>query len=109
MASYDDHLANEMGALSVDADPCKELELDNNIRSQLRKIENDYESIFSWSIGRLTGVNQNLLLNLLDKIREKQEMIIDKDNEFNLNRYLTYVQIIFSVIIVLKNKKLKDT
>jgi len=86
MAGYVDQLSDAMGVLSFNDDHWNELGLDNNIRTQLRKIENDYESIFSWDIQKLTGINQNLLMNLIDKVREKQEMIIDKDEEFNLNR-----------------------
>jgi len=90
MAAYDDHLTDEMAELSVCDDRWKELGLDDTIRTQLVKIENDYESVFSWGIRRLTGDNQNRMLILVDKVREKQEMIIDvngcKDNEFNLNR-----------------------
>jgi len=89
MAGYVDDLSDLMGALSFNDDHWNELGLDDSIRRQLRKIEKDYESIFSWDIQQLTGVNQNLMMNLIDKIHEKQEMIIDKDNEFNLNRYLS--------------------
>jgi len=86
MAGYVDQLSDAMGALSFDNDHWNELGLDNSIRTQLRKIENEFESIFSWDIQKLTGINQNLMMNLIDKIREKQEMIIDADDEFNLNR-----------------------
>lgn len=89
MAGCVDELSDSMGALSFNDDHWNKLGLDNSIRRQLRKIEKDYESIFSWDIQQLTGVNQNLMMNLIDKIREKQEMIIDKDNEFNLNKYLS--------------------
>ncbi|CAI6350792.1 unnamed protein product [Macrosiphum euphorbiae] len=94
MAGYVDQLSDAMGALSFDNDHWNELGLDNSIRTQLRKIENEFESIFSWDIQKLTGINQNLMLNLIDKIREKQEMIIDKDDEFNLNRF--YLQLVAS-------------
>jgi len=86
MASYVDHLSDAMGALSFNDDHWNELGLDDSTRTKLRKIENGYESIFSWDIQQLTGVKQNLMMNLIDKVREKQEMIIDKDDEFNLNR-----------------------
>lgn len=86
MAGCVDQLSDAMGALSFNDDHWNELGLDGSIQTQLRKIENEYESIFSWNIQKLTGINQNLMMNLIDKVREKQEMIIDKDNEFNLNR-----------------------
>jgi len=78
-----------MAALSVNDDLWKELGLNDIIQTQLIKIENDYESIFSWGIQRLTGVSQNLRSNLVDKVRGKQEMITGmdsgKNDEFNLN------------------------
>jgi len=83
MAGFDDHLTNAMGAFSVNDD---EIVLDDNIRTQLTNIENNYESIFSWDIHRCTGVNKNLLFNLIDKVREQKQMTIDmatKDDEFN--------------------------
>lgn len=86
MAGYDDPLNDTMGALSVDDDHWIELGLDNKIRTQLSEIKNNYESIFSWDIQKLTGVNQSLHLNLIDKIRDKQEMITAMDDEFDLNR-----------------------
>jgi len=86
MAGYVDQLSDAIGALSFNDNHWNELELDDSIRTQLKKIENCYESIFSWDIQKLTGVNQNLMMNLIDKVREKQEMIIHKDDEFNLNR-----------------------
>lgn len=85
MAGCVDQLSDAMDALSFNDDHWNELGLDSSIQTQLRKIENEYESIFSWNIQKLTGVKQNLMMNLIDKVREKQE-IIDKDNEFNLNR-----------------------
>lgn len=86
MATYDHgHLSNSMGALSVDDDRWKELELDENIRTQLYEIENDYDSIFSWDIRRLIGNGQNLMMNLVHKVREEQELIVDNNDEFNLN------------------------
>jgi len=94
MAGCVDELSDSIGALSFNDNHWNELGLENSIRRQLRKIEKDYESIFSWDIQQLTGVNQNLMMNLIDKIREKQEMIIDKDNEFNLNRYL-FISVLF--------------
>ncbi|XP_001946582.1 uncharacterized protein LOC100165115 [Acyrthosiphon pisum] len=87
-----------MAALSVNDDRWKELGLDDIIQTQLIKIENGYESIFSWSIQRLTGSNQNLRFSLVDKVRGKQEMItyVDgcKNDEFNLNRF--YLQLVAS-------------
>jgi len=67
----------------------EELGLDDNIRTQLIKIENDYETIFSWNIKQLTEPNQNLVLNLLDRVRGQLQIItvmFDSDDKFNLNR-----------------------
>lgn len=86
MAGCDDHLNDPMGALSVDDDHWIELGLDNNIRTQLNEIKNDYESIFSWDIQKLTEIHHNLKFNFIDKIRDKQEMITTMDDEFDLNR-----------------------
>uniref|UniRef100_A0A2S2PAG1 Uncharacterized protein n=1 Tax=Schizaphis graminum TaxID=13262 RepID=A0A2S2PAG1_SCHGA len=84
MAGYIEHLSDEMGTLSIN-DHWNELGLDENIRKKLKEIENDYESIFSWNIQQLTGCNQNLMSNRIEKVREKLEMIIDKEDEYNLN------------------------
>jgi len=90
MAVYGDHFTDSKAKLSVNDDRWKELGLDDTIRKQLIKIEYDYESVFSWGIQGLIGVNQNRMLILLDKVREKQEIFIDVDgskgDEFNLNR-----------------------
>lgn len=86
MARYDDPLNNAIGALSVDDDRWIELGLDYKIRTQLSEIKNNYESIFSWDIQKLTEVNMCQKWNLIDKIRDKQEMIITMDDEFDLNR-----------------------
>lgn len=86
MASQPDDLSDVMSTLSVN-NPLIELELSDQVQSNLSIIENDYETIFSWNIKQQTGTCQNLMLNFIDKIREKYEMIIDEDNVFNLNRY----------------------
>ncbi|XP_060836483.1 uncharacterized protein LOC132919152 [Rhopalosiphum padi] len=86
MAGCVEHLSNEVGTLSIN-DHWNELGLDESHRTQLKEIENDYESIFSWNIQQLTGWNQNLMINLIEKVREKLEMIIDKKDEYNLNRF----------------------
>ncbi|XP_025197118.1 uncharacterized protein LOC112595929 [Melanaphis sacchari] len=99
MAGYVEHLSDVMDTLSINDDHWNELELDENIRTQLKEIENDYESIFSWDIQRLTGCNQNLLVNIIDKVREKLEMVIDKDNEFNLNRFYLQLIVIYELYI----------
>jgi len=87
MAVHDDNLSEEMGALSVD-DHWIELGLDDNIQTQLRKIKNDFESVFSWDIHKSSEFNRNLFLNIIDKVKEKLSMIIDDidENEFNLYR-----------------------
>ncbi|XP_016657441.1 uncharacterized protein LOC100160247 isoform X2 [Acyrthosiphon pisum] len=98
---YDDHLTDAMGAVSVNDD---EIVLDDNIRTQLTEIENNYESIFSWDLQRFTGVNKNLLLNLIDKVRGQKQMTIDmatKVDEFNQARF--YLQLVASY--ELYNKK----
>ncbi|KAL4141617.1 hypothetical protein QTP88_004228 [Uroleucon formosanum] len=95
MAVNDDHSTDAMAALSVNDDCWKELELDDIVQTQLIKIENDYESIFSWDIKRLTGYSQNRMLNLVDKVRGKQEVITyfnGYKDVFNLNRF--YLQLV---------------
>ncbi|CAH1724475.1 unnamed protein product [Aphis gossypii] len=92
MARYDDPLNNAIGALSVDDDRWIELGLDYKIRTQLSEIKNNYESIFSWDIQKLTEVNMCQKWNLIDKIRDKQEMIVTMDDEFDLNRF--YLQLV---------------
>lgn len=83
---YPDDLSKEMNDLSLNKVCLEELKMDDNTQKKLNKIKTDYESIFSWDIKQLTGINQNLMLNLIDRIKEKCEMIVDKDNAFNLNR-----------------------
>jgi len=90
MAEYDENYLSElMGALSIDDNHWEELGLDDSIRTQLIKIENDYESIFSWNIKQLTEPNQNLTSKLIDNVRGKLEIITvmsESDDKFNLNR-----------------------
>lgn len=87
MAAHNKDLCNAMDVLSIDNDAClKQLGLNDDQQSKLKEIVNDYESIFSWDIKRLTGNSQNLMVNHVDKIREKCEMILCKDDEFNLNK-----------------------
>lgn len=64
----------------------KELGLADEARAKLLQIENNYEGIFSWEVKKLTGINQNLMMNLIDKIREECDLVVDKENAFNLNR-----------------------
>jgi len=90
MAGYvKNDLTDVMGALTIDENRWEKLGLDDNIRTQLLKIENDYESIFSWKIKQLTGANQNLKANLIDNIRGQLNIftaMFDSDDKFNLNR-----------------------
>ncbi|XP_016657447.1 uncharacterized protein LOC100571226 [Acyrthosiphon pisum] len=99
MADEND-LSDTMGALSVDDNRWKELGLYDNIRTQLRKIENDYESIFSWNIKQLTGVNQNLMTNLVDNVRGGLEIITvmdGKDDKFKLIRFYSQLVICYEL------------
>lgn len=87
-------LSDEMSVLSFndENDHFEKLCLDDNVQTQLMKIKNDYETVFSWNIKQLTGANnQNLMLNLVDKIRDKFDMIIGTDNEFNINKYVSHL------------------
>lgn len=92
MAECIDSLSDSMASLSAssgdtDVDKhLKELKLDSSVRAKLLQIENAFESIFSWEVKKITGTNQNLMMNLIDKVQEKCEMVIDKENVFNLNR-----------------------
>lgn len=83
----DQLLSDAMCLMSVNEVRLKELGLDDNARAKLNEIENDYESIFSWDIKRLTGISQNLMSEVIDVAREKLEIIMVKDNVFNLNRF----------------------
>lgn len=89
--AHDNHLMDSVGEMSINDDCWRELGLDDEIRSKLIKIENEYESIFSWDIQRLTGVNRNLMMNLIDKVREQKSistgMTANKDDEFNFIRF----------------------
>ncbi|CAI6349312.1 unnamed protein product [Macrosiphum euphorbiae] len=92
MAGCDESdLPDAMGALSVVNDCGTDLGLDDNIGTQRSKIENDYESIFSWDIQRLTGVK----LSRISKVRDKLEIITDMEENndvFKFNRF--YLQLI---------------
>ncbi|XP_029344701.1 uncharacterized protein LOC107883282 [Acyrthosiphon pisum] len=93
MAIYDDNLSDKMGALSVD-DHWIELGLDDYIQTQLKKIKNDFESVFSWDIHKSSEFNQNLYLNITDRIQENLSMIIDEIDENEFNFYRFYLQLI---------------
>jgi len=66
MAGYSGYLTDAMGALSVADDQAIELGLDDNIQAQLKKIKNDFESVFSWDILQLSEFNQNIMFNIID-------------------------------------------
>ncbi|XP_060870952.1 uncharacterized protein LOC132945272 isoform X2 [Metopolophium dirhodum] len=93
MAVYDDNLSDKMGALSVD-DHWIELGLDDYIQTQLKKIKNDFESVFSWDIHKSSEFNPNLYLNINDRVQEKLSMIIDEIDENEFNFYRFYLQLI---------------
>ncbi|KAL5240438.1 hypothetical protein ACI65C_007848 [Semiaphis heraclei] len=106
MAEYDEnYLSDLMSALSIDDNHWEELGLSDNIRTQLIKIENDYESIFSWNIKQLTEPNQNLKVDLIDNVRGRLEIIkvmFDKDDKFHLNRF--YLQLVASYELYNNNR-----
>lgn len=81
-----DEMSDTMCALSVNEECLPKLELDDDVLTKLEQIKNDYESIFSWDIKQRTGMRQNLMMNLIDRTRENCEIIVDKDNVFNLNK-----------------------
>ncbi|CAI6353710.1 unnamed protein product [Macrosiphum euphorbiae] len=89
MAGHSSNLSDAMGALSVADDHSIEPGLDDNIQAQLRKIKNDFESVFSWDIIQSSEFDQNII----DKVQENLEMIImdGKDDEFNFSRF--YLQL----------------
>ncbi|CAI6346249.1 unnamed protein product [Macrosiphum euphorbiae] len=70
MAEYSSNLSDAMGALSVADDHYIEPELDDNIQAQLRKIKNDFESVFSWDILQLSEFDQNIMFNIIDKYKK---------------------------------------
>jgi len=87
MTGYNNSLVDVNDTLSVYEDHWIKLGLDNNIKTQLRNIKNCFESVFSWDIYTLSGFNQSFKFNIIDKVQEKQEMIMDmdgtgKDDEF---------------------------
>ncbi|XP_029344700.1 uncharacterized protein LOC115033930 [Acyrthosiphon pisum] len=96
MAEYSCNLSDNMGALSVADDHSIELGLDDIIRAQLRKIKNDFDSVFSWDILQLSGYNQNIMYNIIDRVQENLEMIIidGKENEFNFSRFYSQLIVI---------------
>lgn len=57
--------------------------LNIGVLSKLNNIINNYESIFSWKIKQLIGRNQNLLLNVKDRIQEKLTNHSVENDEFN--------------------------
>jgi len=77
-------------AFPDDDDHWIERGLDNNIKAQLRKIKNNFESIFSWNIHQLSGFNQSLDFNIINKVQEKQEMIRDMDGTCTDNEFIFY-------------------
>jgi len=82
-------LSDAMCLLSVD-DRVRSngLGLDGDARAKkLNEIENDYESIFSWNVKRLTGISQNLMADLIDVAREKMEIVAVEDGVFSFNRF----------------------
>lgn len=60
--------------------------LDDATRTASKELEQNYESIFFWKIKELTGDSQNLLLNVIYNVKEKYDMIVDKENAFNLTK-----------------------
>jgi len=90
MAGYSDPLADVKDTLSVYEDHWIKLGLDNNIKTQLRNIKNYFESVFSWDIYTLSGFNQSLKFNIIDKVQEKKEMIIDMDGTGKGDEFVFY-------------------
>ncbi|KAL5240437.1 hypothetical protein ACI65C_007847 [Semiaphis heraclei] len=110
MAGYvENDMPDVTGALTIGEKRWEELGLSDNIRTQLIKIENDYESIFSWNIKQLTEPNQNLNADLIDNVRGRLEIIkvmFDKDDKFHLNRF--YLQLVATYELY-NNKRYKES
>ncbi|XP_016657442.1 uncharacterized protein LOC107882879 [Acyrthosiphon pisum] len=90
MSGYNNPLADVKDTLSVYEDHWIKLGLDNNIKIQLRNIKNCFESVFSWDIYTLSGFNQSFKFNIIDKVQEKQEMIIDMDDTGKGDEFVFY-------------------
>lgn len=78
MAGCVDDLSKSMGVLFTGDgdDHLKELGLTDAKCAKLREIENDYESVFSWDVKKLTNFKSTLLIDHIDHIQEKYEMHI---------------------------------
>ncbi|XP_050540163.1 uncharacterized protein LOC126904874 [Daktulosphaira vitifoliae] len=61
--------------------------LDDSSQQILKQIKENYESVFSWGIKEKCGSNQNLLTNIIDKITEKHEMLLNGKENFFLKRF----------------------
>jgi len=90
MTGYNNPLADVKDTWSVSEDHWIKLGLDNNIKTQLRNIKNCFESVFSWDIYKLSGFNQSLKFNIIDRVQEKQEMIIDMDGTDTGDEFVFY-------------------
>lgn len=62
--------------------------LDESILTKLNEIKVNYESVFSWDINEQTEDQQDYqdLFSRIDRIREKCDLILEKKNEFNIDR-----------------------
>lgn len=57
------NLSNAVSTMSVDDICSKEFGSEDSVQTNLNRIKNDYESIFSWDIKE----NINRMLNIIDK------------------------------------------
>lgn len=104
MEEKNDNLFNEMETFSAVEDVrFKNLGLYDHVWIKRNKLKNEYETVFSWDIEKLTGKNgnKNVLSNFIVRIRKRSELNIDNnDGMFNLNRYLINIEYKFNICCV---------
>jgi len=72
--------------MSVDDICSKRYGSEDSVQTDLNRIKNDYESIFSWNIKEKTSTNINRMLKVIDKTRKKFDIVMESKDAFSLNR-----------------------
>lgn len=78
MASSNE-LTNSLEALNLNCHLSNHLDVMTDIKC-------NYESIFSWNIYEKIEKRRNHLTDILEKITQKQDLIIEKKDTFNFNK-----------------------
>jgi hypothetical protein len=55
------------------------------LQSIMSNIKNNYESIFSWEIYEKTEKSRNKMMDVLEKVTQKQDILFES-NSFDFNR-----------------------